>query len=253
MKSILSLLTCLTMALLAENTVGYSDTPVNPHTGYRVHDSELPQPVKVVAHNLVSTPAPSDATILFNGENTDAWNGNWKVEDGILIASPGNLVTNEGFGSCQLHIEFRIPADRAVQGQNGGNSGVFLMGQYEVQVQESHTNITYPDGQAGALYGQYPPLVNPSLPQGEWQSYDIIFEAPIYEGEKCVTPAKMTVLHNGILVHHSTDLLGTTKHKQVASYPAKHPSKAPLLLQWHQDPVQFRNIWIRELGDYPRK
>lgn len=239
--------------LLADGVKGYTNTPVNPLNGYRVHGAELPHPVKVKAETCISTPAPSDATVLFNGENSDAWNGKWKVEDGILIASPGKFSTKESFGSCQLHIEFRIPAGREISGQSGGNSGLFLMEKYEVQVQESHTNTTYADGQAGALYGQYPPLVNPSLPQGEWQSYDIIFNAPVYEGEKCITPAHITVLHNGVLIHHAAKLIGPTKHQKVATYPASHPEKAPISLQWHQDPIEFRNIWIREQGAYPKK
>lgn len=252
MKITLILLSIATF-LHADGKKGYTDTPVNPLNGYRVHGAELPHPEKVTAHDSVKTPPPSDAKVLFNGENTEAWNGEWKIEDGILIASPGNFSTKEGFGTCQLHLEFRVPKDRQVSGQKGANSGVFLMGKYEIQVQESHANVTYADGQAGALYGQYPPLINPSRPQGEWQSYDIIFQAPAYEGEKCITPATATVLHNGVLIHHAAELIGPTLHKRVSSYPTQHPEKAPLMLQWHSDPVEFRNIWIRELGTYPQK
>lgn len=251
MKYLLFVLMPFSVALAEQ--VGYTDTPVLPTTGYRVHDAEYPEPVKVVTPSHLDNQAPSDATILFGGTNTDAWTGDWTVKEGILIASPRSLSTKEHFGSCQLHLEFRIPAGREVSGQKGGNSGVFLMGQYEVQVQESHTNKTYADGQAGAIYGQYPPLVNSSRPQGEWQSYDIIFDAPVYEGNKVVKPARLTVLHNGVLIHHGTDLLGVTKHAQVATYPKKHAEKGPIRLQWHQDPVEFRNIWIRDLGSYPTK
>lgn len=225
-------------------------TPRLPDSKYVVHDGTRPQPRKVKSGGAVAVGAPSDATVLFAGTDTGAWEGKWKVENGILIASPGKLQTKEGFGTCQLHLEWRVPAGRKVSGQKGGNSGVFLMGRYEVQVLESHTNKTYPDGQAGAMYGQYPPLVNASAPQGEWQSYDIIFEAPRYEDGKNVAPAYVTVLHNGVVLHHRQAYLGPSTHKKLTSYPANHPEKAPLSLQWHGDPIEFRNIWIRPLGEY---
>lgn len=226
------------------------DTAKLPGVPYVVHDGTRPQPRKVESGGAVSVSAPSDATILFDGKGTDAWKGKWTVKDGVLIASPGDLSTKEEFGSCQLHIEWRIPAGRKVHGQSGGNSGVFIMGRYEVQIMESHTNQTYPDGQAGSLYGQSPPLVNASVPQGEWQSYDIIFDAPKYEGDKCVEPAAVTILHNGVLLHHRKPYLGPTGHKRLATYPNKHPERAPLRLQWHGDPIEYRNIWVRPQGSY---
>lgn len=225
--------------------------PTLPDTNYTVHDLKRPQPRKVESQGAVTTPPPADATVLFDGTNTDAWYGKWKIEDGILIASPGALKTKEKFRDVQLHLEFRVPADRKVNGQKGGNSGVFLMEKYEIQVGESHTNVTYPDGQAGAIYGQYPPLVNPATPQGEWQSYDIIFKAPIYEGETVKTPAQITVLFNGVVVQAAQPALGPTKHKKVATYPKEHPEAAPIMLQWHKDPIEYRNIWVRPLGERP--
>lgn len=226
------------------------NTPKLPDVPYVVHDGTRPQPRKVGSGGAIEVKAPSDATVLFDGSNTDAWKGNWQVKDGVLVASPGGLSTKESFGSCQLHLEFRVPADREVKGQKGGNSGVFLMGRYEIQVGESFANQTYPDGQTGAIYGQTPPLVNSSTPQGEWQSFDIIFDAPVYEDGKVVKSGEVTVLHNGVLLHHGRQILGPTSHKKLAKYPDNHPEAAPLNLQWHGDPIEYRNIWIRSQGSY---
>ena len=227
------------------------NTPKLPNVDYVVHDGTRPQPRKVSSKGAISIAAPGDATILFDGSNLDAWRENsWQVKDGILIASPKNLLSKESFGDCQLHIEWRVPVSQKVKGQKGSNSGIFLMGRYEVQVLESFSNKTYPDGQAGAMYGQYPPLVNASSPQGEWQSYDIMFRGPRYEGEKCVEPAKLTLIHNGVLLHLNQPYDGPTTHKNLALYPAKHRDKGPLRLQWHSDPIEYRNIWIREIGEY---
>lgn len=223
------------------------NTPKQPWSDYTVHDSTRPHPVKVKTAGAVTTPAPADAIVLFGGKNTDAFTRAWKVNDGIMIASPGDTRTKQAFGSIQLHVEWRIPAGRKVKGQGGGNSGVFLMDRYEVQVQESHTNVTYADGQAAALYGQYPPKVNASVPQGEWQSYDIIFEAPVYSKQGMEKPAYITVIHNGVVVHNRQQLQGPTTHKKVAKYPRTHPEKAPIRIQWHGDPIEFRNIWVREM------
>ena len=231
----------------------YPDAPLIPGSDYTVHDTTRPQPRKVETKGAVSVTAPSDASILFDGTNTDAWTGDWAVKDGILIASKGKFETKQKFGDCQIHLEYRIPADRKVKGQGGGNSGVFLMGKYEVQVLESHTNKTYPDGQAGAMYGQYPPLVNPATAQGEWQSYDIIFKAPISKDGEVVTPAQVTVLFNGVVVQAAQDYLGPSTHKKNTSYPKNHPEKGPIALQWHGDPIEYRNIWIRDLGDYDQQ
>ena len=227
-------------------------TPKLPGVPYVVHDGTRPQPVKVRSGGAVSVEPPSDALVLIGKESSETWEGNtWPIADGVMTVAKGGGVRSKAvFGDCQLHLEYRVPAGRKVRGQAGGNSGVFLMGLYEIQVGESHTNKTYPDGQTGAIYGQAPPRVNPSTPQGEWQSFDIIFEAPEYEGGKMVSPAVITVVHNGVLIHHRKTLLGPTRHKALASYPASHPAKAPISLQDHGDPIQYRNIWIRGLGEY---
>ncbi|MBK1834027.1 3-keto-disaccharide hydrolase [Roseibacillus ishigakijimensis] len=259
MKKTIALLSLLPAGFLpAEHKIDtskkqYPDAPTITGTPYSVHDTTRPQPRKVESAGAVAISAPSDAKVLFDGSNTEAWNGNWRVEDGILIASPGSLVTKESFGDCQVHLEFRVPADREVKGQQGGNSGIFLMGRYEVQVGESHSNQTYPDGQAGAVYGQTPPLVNPATPQGEWQSYDIIFKAPVYKDGKVSKPAEITVLFNGVVVQAGFKALGPTQHQKLASYPENHPEKAPISLQWHNDPIEYRNIWVRPLGEYDQQ
>ncbi|MGE9266868.1 MAG: 3-keto-disaccharide hydrolase [Verrucomicrobiales bacterium] len=240
-----------TGAALAVNFGEKPDTPELPGGKYVVHDGTRPQPKKVATKGAVNNPAPGDAIVLFDGSNLDEWTGGaWKIDGDRLIAADKDLQTKKEFRDVQLHIEWRVPAGRKVNGQSGGNSGIFFMGKYECQVLQCLDNKTYPDGQAGAMYGQYPPLVNASVAQGEWQSYDIVFMAPRYEGEKVVEPAKLTVFHNGVLLHNAKEYLGTTSHKTLAKYPAKHPEKGPIRLQWHNDPVEYRNIWIREIGDY---
>ncbi len=230
------------------------NTPQLPGVPYVVHDGTRPQPRKVANKGAVTTPPPADAKILFDGTNTDAWTGgDWKIVDGAMVASGKSISTKEHFRDFQLHLEFRINKERYVNGQSGANSGVFLMGKYEIQVMSNFENKTYPDGQAGAMYGQFPPLVNASVPKGEWSSYDIIFTAPRYEGEKVTQPAKVTVLHNGIVVQNAQEFYGPTRHKKLTSYPAKHPEKGPISLQWHSDPMQYRNIWIREIGEYDQQ
>ena len=222
------------------------DTPKQPWSDYTVHQIDRPHPKKVKTSGAVCTTAPVGAVILFDGKNTDSFTKAWKVEDGVMIASPGNNRSKQSFGSCRLHVEWRVPAGRKVNGQQGGNSGIFLMSRYEIQVQESYKNVTYADGQAAAIYGQYPPRVNASVPQGQWQSYDIIFEAPIYGENGVVKPAVITVIHNGVKVHDRQQLHGPTTHKRLATYPDNHPKKAPILIQWHNDPIEFRNIWVLE-------
>jgi len=231
------------------------DNPRLPGVPWVVNDGTRPQPRKVQKVEPLCIPAPSDAKVLFDGKSLAAWtidgkDANWKVKHGVLIASPGQLTTRESFGPVQLHIEWRVPAGRPAHGQAGCNSGVFLMGLYEIQVLESYKNTTYPDGQAAALYGQTPPLVNASLPQGEWQSYDIMFTPPVYEGDQVMEPARATVIHNGVVVHNAKDFLGPTMHKQLAKYPPQHPATGPIILQWHNDPIEFRNIWVRQIGKY---
>ena len=232
---------------------GFGDKPDHPQlpgVDWVVHDGTRPQPPVVGNAGAVVVKPPADAKVLFDGGGLDAFRGEWLVRDGILVAHKGELFSKEEFGAVQLHLEWRIPAGRPVDGQKGGNSGVFFMERYEIQILQSHNNKTYPDGQAGSLYGQRPPLVNATTAQGEWQSYDIIFTPPVYEGGAFKAPATATVIHNGVVVQHAQPFLGPTVWRKLASYPPNHPEKGPLRFQFHGDPVEYRNIWVRELGSY---
>ena len=219
------------------------------------HDLARPQPPVARATGAVVVPPPADATVLFDGRSLDAWmDGNgatprWTVANGYMEVVPGSgdIRTRAAFGDAQLHVEFATPSRAEGEGQNRSNSGVFLMGRYEVQILDSYGNITYPDGQAGAIYGQYPPLVNASMPPGEWQSFDIIFRRPRFEGNRVVRPARLTVIHNGVVVQDSRELVGPTSHGRRAPYAA-HDDRLPISLQDHGQPVRFRNIWVRELS-----
>lgn len=234
-------------------SVGYDDTPVLPGTQWRVHDGRRPQPktVKTGALQAPVTP-PDDAVVLFDGRDLSGWTGRdgkaaWTVAGGAMrVNGTGDIESRRHFGSCQLHIEWATPAVVKGRGQGRGNSGIFLMGKYEVQVLDSYDNPTYPDGQAGAVYGQTPPDVNASRPPGEWQSYDIIFHAPQFENGELKRPAVVTVLHNGVLVQDHTRVLGATTHRKLPHY-SEHPGTGPLRLQDHGNPVRFRNIWVRPL------
>src|SRR6266700_564771 len=226
---------------------------------WKIHDLNRPLP-SIVDPGTASTQetpgrAPSDAVVLFDGKDLSRWvDGNgkpakWKVENGHMevVAKTGNISTRDSFGDCQLHVEFAEPTPASGESQERGNSGVFLMGLYEIQVLDSYENKTYADGQASAVYGQYPPLVNASRPPGQWQSYDIIFHGPRFDKEgKLVRAARVTVLHNGVLVQDNVEPTGPTEHGQRPPYKA-HAEKLPLGLQDHGNPVRFRNIWIREM------
>ena len=202
--------------------------------------------------------APSDAIVLFDGQDLSKWKSQkgggpapWKVEGGYfeVAKGTGGIETKDGFGDCQLHIEWMSPNPPVGESQDRGNSGVFLMGLYEVQVLDSYQSKTYADGQAGALYGQYPPLVNATRKPGEWQTYDIVFDAPRFDKEgKVLRPARVTALLNGVLVQNAQELTGPTAHKARPPYKA-HAAKLPLGLQDHNHPVRFRNVWIRELPE----
>jgi len=192
--------------------------------------------------------APSDAIVLFDGKNLDAWhNGDkWKIKDGVATANGGGVHTKQSFGDCQLHIEFATPEKVEGNGQGRGNSGVYIMGRYEVQILDSFQNTTYFDGQCGALYKQQPPMVNASRAPGQWQQYDIFFTAPRFHTDGSLKqPAYITVVHNGVLIHNHVELSGGTSWSEPPRYSA-HPEKEPLHLQFHGNPVRFRNIWIRE-------
>lgn len=192
--------------------------------------------------------APSDAVVLFDGTNLDAFNGGdkWEVADGVAMAKGGGLTSKQKFGDCQLHVEFASPAEVKGKGQGRGNSGIYLMGRYEVQVLDSYENETYFDGQCGAVYKQQPPMVNASRKPGVWQTMDIIFTAPKFNDDGSVAkPAYVTVLHNGVLVHNHFELMGSTSYVEAPKY-SKHGEKESLNIQFHGNPVRFRNIWVRE-------
>jgi hypothetical protein len=221
-----------------------------------VHSEERPRPPVVdpgPAGPLAAV--PSDAIVLMDGTGLDEWVGpggrtpGWRVGDGYVEVArgTGSLTTRREFGDIQLHVEWAAPAEVSGEGQGRGNSGVFLMGRYEVQILDSWENDTYPDGQNASLYGQEPPRVNASRPPGEWQTFDIVFRRPHFgpDGE-VVKPARVTVLHNGVLVHDGVEFHGITVHGQRAEY-SPHPDRGPISLQDHGDPVRFRNVWVREL------
>jgi hypothetical protein len=235
--------------------------------GIKVHEEDpakQPQPeiVTLKPYDAQAAKAPEGAIVLFDGtaESVEKWsamNGEstkWKLVDGAMesVRGAGYIRTKQEFGSCRLHIEFASPAKPEGSGQGRGNSGVFLMGQYEVQVLDSYENTTYPDGQCGALYGRKIPLVNASRPPGEWQTYDITFTRPIFdEAGKVTRKARFTVIHNGHVIHDDVELSGATGWAgphSVTEY-AKHADKAPISLQDHGNPVRFRNIWIQEIAD----
>lgn len=197
------------------------------------------------------TSAPSDAVVLFDGSDLAQWNGaeKWQIKDGVATVHAGSITSKQAFGSCQLHVEWATPAEVKGEGQGRGNSGIFLMSNYEVQILDSYGNKTYFDGQAGSIYKQWPPLVNACRKPGEWQTYDILFDAPRFDDKgKLVKPAYVTLLHNGIVVQNHSELLGGTSWFHAPEYQA-HGDKLPLVIQDHGNPVRFRNIWIRELPD----
>jgi hypothetical protein len=241
--------------LLGSSTVGHAQ--VDPK--WEIHDRNRPNP-PVVTSGTPSTQdsagkPPSDAVVLFDGKDSSHWvhkdgsPSKWTVADGYLEVAPktGEIHTKESFGDCQLHVEFREPSPPKGEDQDRGNSGVFLMGLYEIQVLDSYNSKTYADGQAGAVYGQYPPLVNASRAPGEWQTYDIIWHGPRFDGSgKLNRPAHVTVILNGVLVQDNVELTGPTGHHVRPPYTAG-PDKLPLALQDHNHPVRYRNIWIRDL------
>ena len=236
--------------------LGYTDTPMLPGLPYRVHDPARPHP-RVVTPGAQPAAAASDAIVLFDGRDLSPWmptKQSWNVENGYVEVTPngGDLRTKEAFGDVQLHIEWAAPAMVRNSSQNRGNSGIFLQGRYEVQVLDSFDNPTHADGHAGAIYGQWPPLVNPARRPGEWQAYDIVFEAPRFDGDRLVKPAYLTVLLNGVLLHHHKEVMGPTVHRALAKY-TRHPTEEALVLQDHQQPVRYRNIWIRRVGGYDQR
>ncbi len=213
------------------------------------------EPVPPVVTPGNGTAPPSDAIILFDGTDMDQWEKpggepvGWKLADGTMtiVKETGSIQTKQSFGDMQLHLEWRAPAEIDTVGQGRGNSGVYLQGLYEIQILDCYENTTYVNGQTGAVYKQHIPLANACRPPGKWQTYDIIFMAPRFkEDSSLFTPATVTVLHNGVLLQNHAVILGTTENVGLPAYKA-HPLKQPLLLQDHGNPVNFRNIWVREL------
>jgi hypothetical protein len=228
---------------------------------WKPNDPDRPSPPVIEPGNASTQDAPghppSDAVVLFDGKDLSQWLGEdgqpakWKVTDGYIevVAHTGYIHTRQPFGDCQLHVEFAEPVPPVGEGQERGNSGVFLMGLYEIQVLDSYQNKTYADGLASAVYGQFSPQVNASRAPGQWQTYDIIFHAPRFaKGGKLQHPARLTVLHNGVLVQDNVELSGPTAHHERPPYKPT-PDKLALSLQDHGNPVRFRNIWIRELQE----
>jgi Domain of Unknown Function (DUF1080) len=213
-----------------------------------------PEPPVVTAGENNS--APSDAIVLFDGKNFDAWKGahQWKIDDDGGFTVKGAIQTKQAFGDCQLHVEWASPKPAKGSGQNRGNNGIGLMGaHYEIQILDSYQNPTYLEGMAASVYNQRPPMVNVSKKPGEWQTYDIIFTAPRFDKDgKIAKPAYVTLLHNGVLVQNHTEIQGDTHYDQKPAY-RKHADKLPIVLMYHSSPVRFRNIWIREFKELEGK
>ena len=254
------------LAAPAKGPVGYTDTDYLPGQRWRVHDAHRPRPAEVAPapSKTLGMPAPTGATVLFDGKDLSQWTAGkgknnpegkpaWKVENGYVeVTNTGSISTKEAFGDMYLHLEFATPTQIVGESQGRGNSGVIIMGKYEVQVLDSYDNPTYADGQCAAIYGQFPPLVNASLKPGEWQTYDIYFQAPRWDDKgKFLSPAISTVYHNGVLVQDKQAHIGQVSHRRVGAYFQAH-GKAPLSLQEHGNPMRFRNIWIAPLPDDKR-
>jgi hypothetical protein len=232
-----------------------------PWSKYKVHEMTRPAP-PVVTPGTPSTQdqpgkPPSDAIVLFDGKNFDNWaadRGNgpvpWTIENGYAVSAKTSIHSKQQFGDCQLHVEWFVPPTVTGASQERGNSGVFLMGRFEMQVLDNYNNPTYPDGQCGAIYGQYPPQVNVCLPQGQWQTYDFIFHRPRFKDGQLAAPGYVTTIQNGVVVQDHQRLEGPTGHNIVAKYPKSMPEKGPIGLQFHPpatNTLHFRNIWVRPL------
>ncbi|MBV6521663.1 MAG: hypothetical protein MNPFHGCM_01807 [Gemmatimonadaceae bacterium] len=248
----------LTLALLIP---ALTSTAASQKMDWPIHSMERPRPPVVApGAGALPVPPPADAVVLLDGKSLNGWEtvskrpASWMVRPGYIEVAPGagDIQTARGFGDVQLHVEWASPFPVAgAEGQDRGNSGVYLMGLYEVQVLDSYLNETYADGQAAAIYGQYPPLVDVSRPPGEWQSYDIVFRRPRFAPSGALLkPATMTVLHNGVLVQDHVALTGPTGHRERPPYVA-HGEKLPIRLQDHGHRVRYRNIWVRELPGTP--
>ncbi len=257
MRSFLSGISAMLLTVLTGCAAGEADTEYvpAPYDLEAMYDENAQQPPIVTPSDFnLQENVPSDAVVLFDGTDLSGWtdkDGNpaqWKIENGYIevVKDAGEIFTKKEFGSCQLHIEWATPETVTDKGQDRGNSGVYLMSRYEVQVLDSYNNTTYPAGMAGSVYGQNPPQVNASRAPGEWQYYDIIFRRPVFNNGDVVRPAVVTVFHNGILVQNHFEIIGSTVFKKVPKYK-EHPEKQPISLQDHENPVRYRNIWVREL------
>ena len=242
----------------AQERPGFTDTPVLPDGKWRVHDADRPV-AKVVTPAPNPGGAPSDAVVLFDGTSLDAWQTTgtpWSISEGAMTIPPrkqggggSDLVTKQSFGDVQLHLEFRSPNPPTKSSQDRGNSGIWFMQRYEIQILDGYQNPTYADGTVGAVYGWKPPLVNAARKPGEWQTYDVVFERPRFAADGSLErPAYITAFLNGVLVQNRQPWLGGTIWRKVGTYQA-HGDAAPIQLQDHNSPVSFRNIWVRPLPE----
>ncbi|MGA3143229.1 MAG: DUF1080 domain-containing protein [Verrucomicrobiota bacterium] len=242
--------------IVIDGVAGFHDTPMQPDGKWHVHDPARPQPPIVTpgTFSAQATP-PSDAIVLFDGKSLSNWRDKktggpapWTVEDGDMVAAKGDIQTTNEMGDMQLHVEFCEPDPGQHAGQDRGNSGVFLMGRYEIQVLDCYHNKTYADGATAGIYGQHPPLANACRPPGEWQTYDIIFNVPHFNDQgEVITPGYVTVIHNGVVAQNHQAIRGDTNWRVPGTYTAHGPT-GPLALQFHNHPVRFRNIWVRPIA-----
>jgi len=242
--------------IVIDGVAGFHDTPMQPDGKWHVHDPARPQPPIVTpgTFSAQATP-PSDAIVLFDGKSLSNWRDKktggpapWTVEDGDMVAAKGDIQTTNEMGDMQLHVEFCEPDPGQHAGQDRGNSGVFLMGRYEIQVLDCYHNKTYADGATAGIYGQHQPLANACRPPGEWQTYDIIFNVPHFNDQgEVITPGYVTVIHNGVVAQNHQAIRGDTNWRVPGTYTAHGPT-GPLALQFHNHPVRFRNIWVRPIA-----
>jgi hypothetical protein len=268
-----ALISCVLLVLVAgAGYVGYGGVPAEEldewHKGlprqykskWLVSDRRRPLPVEVTPGAAPGAP-PSDAIVLFDGKDLSRWRktgsdkpAGWKVEGGAMeMNNTGSISTKETFLDCQVHLEWRTPSPPRGDDQARGNSGVFFMDNFEIQVLDSYKNKTYADGSAAAVYAQHPPLVNACRPPGEWQTYDIVWRAPRFKDKKVVEPARVTLLHNGVVVQHNAEIYGKVTYRGLANYDGVPEGPLSLGIQDHGDgqPMRFRNIWIRRLDLSP--
>jgi hypothetical protein len=236
-----------------DGIAGFQDTPMQPDGKWHVHDPARPQPPVVTPGTFSQmAPPPSDAVVLFGGKDLSQWRDKktggpalWTVADGVMTSAKGDIVTTNKFGDVQLHLEFREPSPPKGSGQGSGNSGIYFMGLYEIQILDCYSSKTYADGSTGGLYGQHPALANACRPPGEWQTYDLIFTAPRFDADgKLVSPAYLTAILNGVVVQNHQAFRGATNWRVPGKY-SPHEAELPLILQYHNNSVSFRNIWAR--------